>query len=107
MERYPLASSLRGLAEMRLQGRSAIVTGAASGIGRAIAVRFADEGARVIASDIREGPIWAQGDARSTADVISSRGGSARFIKADVSDPEDVDRLVGAALEDGGRLDVM
>jgi hypothetical protein len=44
---------------MRLADRTAIVTGAGSGIGRAIARRFASEGARVIVSDIREEPIWA------------------------------------------------
>ncbi len=93
---------------MRLKNRTAIVTGAASGIGRAIARRFADEGASVVVSDIRETPIWApEGDDLPTVEAIRAEGGKAEYVRADVSDWESVDALVGGAVEKYGRLDVM
>lgn len=92
---------------MRLSGRTAIVTGAASGIGRATALRFAQEGANVVVSDIREEPIWNGVDTDSTASVISSAGGNAVFVRADVSKAEDVDGLVTRAVTEYGRLDIM
>ena len=93
---------------MRLENRTAIVTGAASGIGRAIARRFASEGATVVVSDIRETPIWApEGDDLPTTDAILAEGGKAEFVQADVSNWESVDSLVGGAVEKFGRLDVM
>ena len=68
---------------MRLQGKSAIVTGAASGFGAAIAERFASEGAQVVVADLNE----AQGQA-----VAWRIGG--RFVRCDVSRAEDVQALV-------------
>src|SRR5262245_16098196 len=85
----------------RLEGRIAVVTGGASGLGRAIAVRFADEGAYVFVGAVlrvpREGGI-------PTADRLGERG---VVIEADASRWDDVDRLVEAAVGRGGRLDVM
>lgn len=85
----------------RLEGRIAVVTGGASGIGRAIALRFADAGARVVVSDVRR-------DAREggvpTEKLLGERG---LFVEADASRWDDVDRLVGTAVERFGRLDVM
>jgi NAD(P)-dependent dehydrogenase (short-subunit alcohol dehydrogenase family) len=75
---------------MRLRNKIAIVTGAASGIGRAIAVRFAAEGARVVVDDVND----AGGE--ETAGVIRQRGGEALFVHADVSQPDDVAKALQA-----------
>jgi NAD(P)-dependent dehydrogenase (short-subunit alcohol dehydrogenase family) len=80
------------------------VTGSASGIGRAIAIRLADEGASVVVSDVRPDP--REGGA-STESVIADRRGTAIRVDADVSRWEDVDRLVTRAVERFGRLDVI
>jgi NAD(P)-dependent dehydrogenase (short-subunit alcohol dehydrogenase family) len=93
---------------MRLQDRVAVVTGASSGIGRAIAIRFAAEGAIVVASDVREDPIWArEGETEATVDAIASAGGRAEYVAADVSDEAAVDALIGGAVERHGSLDVL
>jgi glucose 1-dehydrogenase len=91
----------------RLGGRTALVTGAASGIGRAVALRLAAEGAFVVAADLREAPRWDPDDLRPTADLIRSRGGQAGFTTADVTDRTAVETLVAGALEPTGRLDVV
>ena len=88
----------------RLAGRVAIVTGSASGLGRAIAIRFADEGATVVVSDVRPDP--REGGA-NTEDVIAEQGGAAVRIDADVSHWDAIDALVGATVARFGRLDVM
>lgn len=89
---------------MRLAGKTAIVTGAASGIGRAIAILFAREGANVVVGDltdeVREG-------GEPTAEVIRAQGGTARFVTCDVSHWSDIDRLVTTAVDAFGSLDVM
>jgi NAD(P)-dependent dehydrogenase (short-subunit alcohol dehydrogenase family) len=86
---------------MRLQNRVAVVTGGSSGLGRAIALRFADEGARVVVGDVTSEP--REGGA-TTAELLGDRG---LHLDADVSNAADVDRLVSAAVEQYGRLDVM
>lgn len=85
----------------RLAGRAAVVTGGASGLGRAIALRFAAEGAHVVVGDVRRDP--REGGA-STEELLGQRG---LFLEADASRWEDVDRLVSAAVDRHGRLDVM
>ncbi len=85
----------------RLEGRTAVVTGAASGLGRAIALRLADEGAFVVGGDVRRDP---REGGEMTEALLGARG---TFLDADASKWEDLDRLVGAAVEHGGRLDVM
>src|SRR5258708_3307468 len=87
-----------------LAGKIAVVTGASSGIGRAIAIGFAGEGASVVIADITEQPVEG-GD--STVDIITRAGGSAFFQKTDVGRWDDVDALIGATVERHGRLDVM
>jgi NAD(P)-dependent dehydrogenase (short-subunit alcohol dehydrogenase family) len=85
----------------RLEGRSALVTGGAFGIGKAICVRFAAEGARVLLVDraIDEG--------ERTAREIIERGGSATFIACDVSDSAQVAAAVAGAVEIAGGLDIL
>lgn len=85
----------------KLEGKSSIVTGAASGIGRATARLFADEGASVVVADRDE----AQGGA--VVDAIKQAGGTATFAKVDVSSPEDVKRMIDVAVRTYGNLDVL
>ncbi|MBZ9814666.1 SDR family NAD(P)-dependent oxidoreductase [Mesorhizobium sp. CA7] len=87
-----------------LAGKTVIVTGASSGIGRAIALKFAAEGANVVVADMVEQPIE---DGESTTDMIRSAGGAAIYVKTDISDWSAVDALVGATVARFGRLDVM
>src|SRR5438067_11219522 len=87
--------------EVRLSGRTAVVTGGASGLGRAIALRFADEGAFVVVGDVRREP--REGGA-TTEELLGDRG---QFLEADASRWDDLDRLVSTAVERGGRPDVM
>jgi glucose 1-dehydrogenase len=85
----------------RLQGKSALVVGGTSGIGRAIALRFAAEGAAVtVASRTQEsndGPT-------PTDELIRERGGVGGYVQADVTDPDDVARAVARAVESFGDL---
>src|SRR5256714_3050164 len=86
---------------MRLEQRVAVVTGGSSGIGRAIALRFADEGAHVVVGDVTHDP-------REGGDTTEALLGERGFhVDADVSRAEDVERLVGVAVDRYGRLDVM
>jgi NAD(P)-dependent dehydrogenase (short-subunit alcohol dehydrogenase family) len=88
----------------RLSGRVAVVTGSSSGLGRAIAVRLAAEGASVVVSDVRVEP---RDGGDTTEQVIAAAGGACARIQADVSRARDVDALVTGAVERFGRLDVM
>jgi NAD(P)-dependent dehydrogenase (short-subunit alcohol dehydrogenase family) len=91
----------------RLAGKTVVITGGTTGIGRAIALRFADEGAEILVSDIVEAPEWDAEDPRPTADVIESRGGTATYVHADVSKSEDVRALFQKAASLWPRIDVV
>jgi NAD(P)-dependent dehydrogenase (short-subunit alcohol dehydrogenase family) len=94
----------------RLNNRVAIVTGASSGIGRAIAIGFAREGARVVCADIRKAarPEGYETDRQQDTDeVISANSGDALFMRADVTRGQDMADLVKSAVDRYGRLDIM
>lgn len=84
-----------------LAGRTALVTGAGSGIGQAIANELANAGAFVLVQDLRIEP------AAAVADAIRSSGGEADSIGGDVSNPDDVAAMVGALVESRGSFDIL
>ena len=94
----------------RLAEKVAIITGASSGIGRAIAIAFGHEGARIVCSDIRADvrPEGYEDDGqKATAEVILANDGQACFVQADVTHGKAVESLVQQAVERFGRLDIM
>ncbi len=84
----------------RLSGKVAIVTGASAGIGRATARALACEGARVVVADISEA------GGQETVDLITEHGGSAIFVRTDVSNSDDVKVMVQRAVEEFGGVDL-
>ncbi len=87
---------------MRLAGKTIVVTGGSSGLGRAMCLAFAREGALVLNGDVRRDPR----EGGAPTDELAE-GARCRYVEADVSRWEDVDRLVAAAVEAGGRLDAI
>jgi 3-oxoacyl-[acyl-carrier protein] reductase len=85
----------------RFAGKSIIVTGAGSGIGRAIAEVFVVEGAKVLVTDVKDET------ARETVRSIAEKGGEAYPYKVDVAKPDEVDAMVKAAVHRLGRIDVL
>ncbi len=86
---------------MEIRGKAAVITGAGSGIGQAVAVRLAREGASVVVVDINE-----TGGAE-TVKQITEAGGAATFVRADVTVEAEARRMLDAALQKYGRLDIL
>ena len=85
----------------RLEGKRAIVTGAGSGIGRASSIRFAAEGASVVAVD------WNEQGARETAETITAAGGKALAVGADVGKESDVQAFTARCVSEFGGIEVL
>jgi NAD(P)-dependent dehydrogenase (short-subunit alcohol dehydrogenase family) len=85
---------------MKLEGKVALITGAATGIGRASALLFAREGARVAIADINEK------DAGATEQEIRQRGGDAIFVRTDLMRIVEIEAMVSATVSHFGRLDI-
>jgi NAD(P)-dependent dehydrogenase (short-subunit alcohol dehydrogenase family) len=84
-----------------LEGKSAIITGSGSGVGRTAALRFAAEGARVVCADLDVEAV------KETVRLVEEAGGTAVPVGADVSKEDDVAAMIAAAVEHFGRLDIM
>ncbi|KAK2763119.1 hypothetical protein FQN54_009754 [Arachnomyces sp. PD_36] len=94
----------------RLDGKVAVVTGAASGLGRAICLLFATHGARLVCADLRPTIDTERtgGDPEiATHEVIQQRGGQAIFVKSDVTQSDQVAAVIAKAVERFGQLDIM
>ena len=95
-----------------LQNKVAIVTGSSSGIGRAICLAYAREGARVVCADLQPNSHFESSSDEdetrgATHDRIIEAGGEAIFVKVDVREAEEVEELVKTAVKTFGRLDIM
>jgi len=86
---------------MRLEGKVALITGGASGMGKVASELFAREGARIVLTDVLDEP------GEATAAGITAAGGQAAYVHADVSKETDAEAMVGAAIARFGRLDVL
>ena len=86
---------------MRLKDRVGIVTGAAAGIGRGVATVFSQEGAKVVVVD------WDDAIGEKTAKEIRDKGGSAIFVKCDVSNAEHVKAMIQKTIDTYGQLDIL
>ena len=86
---------------MRLKDKNAIITGSGSGIGKATALRFVEEGARVMVVDVNGE------DAKKTAQMLRDAGGQAEYQQADVSDSKAVEKVVQATISSFGSLQIL
>jgi len=94
-----------GTIEADFSAETVVITGAASGIGRAVARAFGDAGATVIVADVRETPKDLD-EATPTHEVIEDHGGTATYVETDVTDPTQIESVIEAARTFGG-VDVM
>ncbi|MDN4073138.1 MULTISPECIES: SDR family NAD(P)-dependent oxidoreductase [Fictibacillus] len=86
---------------MRLQGKTAIITGGGGGIGRATALLFAKEGANIVVADVNEEL------GEETVHLIREQNGSAFFVKTDVTDSIQVKKMIDAAISEFSALDIL
>ena len=86
---------------MKLEGKVAVVTGAASGIGKAIAVLYGREGAKVVVADLNVI------GARDTVEIIASTGGTAMAVLTNVAKEEDIQNLIDTAIKTYGTVDIL
>lgn len=86
---------------MRLQGKVALVTGAGSGMGRAMALRFAAEGAKVVAAE------WNETTLNQVVAEIRGKGGTVHGVKGNVAERAEAEGMVQAAVDTFGRIDVL
>lgn len=86
---------------MRLEGKAAVITGASTGIGRASALLFAREGARVLLADIQDE------EGASVVREVEAAGGTATYLRTDVARREDNERMIDACISRFGRLDIL
>jgi meso-butanediol dehydrogenase/(S,S)-butanediol dehydrogenase/diacetyl reductase len=89
------------ITDLRLEGKVALITGAGRGIGRATAILFAKNGAKIVVVDIDSNV------GEETVNLIKRAGGDAIFVKADVSKAADAEKAVRATIEKYGRLDIL
>jgi 3-oxoacyl-[acyl-carrier protein] reductase len=86
---------------MKLSNKTALITGAGSGFGRASAILFSAEGAKVAVADIDEKT------GQETVSLVKQKGGEAIFIRADVSKASDVENMIQTAVKTFGKLDIL
>lgn len=86
---------------MRLKDKVAIITGGGGGIGRATAIRFAQEGARLVIAD------YSENAGAETVQLVNEIGGEAKFIQTDMTKPEDVQIMVQETIDTYGKLDIL
>ncbi len=86
---------------MRLQDKTAIITGVGAGTGEAIAIRFAEEGARLVLADIQDSA------GRATLEKVKALGAEAAFVKGDISQEESARQIASAAISSFGGIDVV
>jgi NAD(P)-dependent dehydrogenase (short-subunit alcohol dehydrogenase family) len=86
---------------MKLSNKVAIITGAGSGIGRASAILFSQEGARICVADID------QEGGQQAVDLMKGKGSDAIFVHADITKGNDVERMIKTAQDHYGKLDIL
>lgn len=86
---------------MRLKDKVALITGAGSGIGEATAIKFSEEGAKLIINDVN------MESANNVAETIKAGGGEVLVLKADISKKDEVEGMIGQIIEHFGRLDIL
>jgi NAD(P)-dependent dehydrogenase (short-subunit alcohol dehydrogenase family) len=92
---------MAAMADARLAGKVALVTGAGNGMGREVSLLFAREGARVVVAD------FAEDGGNSTVDAVRDAGGDATFVRVDVADDDQVQKMVAATMRAYGSLHVL